>query len=124
MEQTGDKLTVHSSARRRTWSFAGSAALGPVREKRRVVLHVPRSGDRCLAVCRCAREILVVPKRRRRVRDTSCDAGARIRQPTPRDDAMMIVVMTISMKTVIRMLVLRTLINAKAADDLVRAPRL
>ena len=47
VEQTGDKLTVHSSARRRTWSR--SAAFGPVREKRRVVLHVPRSGDGCLA---------------------------------------------------------------------------
>ena len=37
----------------------------------------------CGTVCRCAREILIVPKRRRRVRDI-CDAGARRHQRTPR----------------------------------------
>ena len=60
----------------------------------------------CGTVCRCAREILIVPKRRRRVRDI-CDAGARRHQRTPPvGDAMVTVVMTISMKTVIRMLML------------------
>ena len=68
----------------------------------------------CGTVRRCAREILIVPKRRRRVRDT-CDAGSRGHQRTlmgRRHYDLMIVVMTISMKTVIRMLmlVLRTLV--------------
>ena len=60
----------------------------------------------CGTVCRCAREILIVPKRRRRVRDI-CDAGgAEASANAPGGDAMMTVVMTISMKTVIRMLML------------------
>ena len=68
----------------------------------------------CGTVRRCAREILIVPKRRRRVRDT-CDAGSRGHQRTLMGRChydLMIVVMTISMKTVIRMLmlVLRTLV--------------
>ena len=68
----------------------------------------------CGTVCRCACEILIVPKRRRRVRDT-CDAGSRGHQRTLMGRChydLMIVVMTISMKTVIRMLmlVLRTLV--------------
>jgi hypothetical protein len=65
----------------------------------------------CGTVCRCAREILIVPKRRRRVRDT-CDAGAWGHQRTLRGRChydLMIVVTTISMKTLIRMLMLRTL---------------
>jgi hypothetical protein len=62
----------------------------------------------CGTVCRCAREILIVPKRHRRVRDT-CDAGARVHQRTLMGRChydLMIVVMTISMMTVIRMLML------------------